>query len=541
MTGTPPIIHPAALPGPKEFPLIEVELSAAEITIEPGGTAQLTITVHNRQEHDDHVSLEIEGIDVEWYALPVPTLNIPANTSQSARALFKIARASSSHAGTYPFLVRAKGMESGDSGVQQATLVITPFSSLQLELNPKRITSTVLHRTNVVDVTVTNLGNREETLDLYASDPEDACAYDFETDRVTVKPGHAESTPLQIEPVTRPVIGSNRLYGFTVTARSVLDSYVSGSAHGQLERRPFLSALMAAVLLLLIVGASVLALLQPRPVALNSFTANPMSVIEGQPVTLAWNASNFAEGYILPDNVPIRSAAGTISVTPTATTTYKLVVKGGGKQAEKEVTILVEPKKAPPRARITALDASAKKVHQGETVTLSWKGDGAVSMVLNPLGISIDPKLQTSQQVTPDTTTTYELRAKGADGDVVTKSVKVEVVPPGTSIAEINGFKAKPDKILPGEKVTLSWSVSNAASAEIDNGVGSVQKSGNFAVTPTVTTIYTLRAIDNKGNVTTKSVTVTVMPPEQPEGGTDPNTSPAGGPTPPGGGGGNLH
>jgi hypothetical protein len=518
--------------------LIEVELSAAEIAIDPGGTAQLTITVHNRQEHDDHVSLEIEGIDVEWYALPVPTLNIPANASQSARVLFKIARASSSHAGTYPFLVRAKGMESGESGIQQATLVIKPFSSLQLELNPKRITSSLAHRANVVGVTVSNLGNQEEALDLYANDPEDACAYEFQTDRLTVKPGHTDTVPLRVEPVARPVIGGNRLYGFTVTARSVQDSYVSASAHGQLERRPVFSALMAAVVLLLIVGAGVLALLQPHPVVLNSFTANPKAVVEGQPVTLSWNAANVSEGYILPDNIPVKSAVGNVSVTPTATTTYKLVVRGGGKTATSpDLTVRVEPKPAAPRARIATFEASAKKVHQGETVTLSWKADDAVNMVLNPLGTPIDPKLQTSQQVMPDTTTTYELRAKGAGGDVVTKSVKVVVVPPGTSIAEINGFKARPDKVLPGEKVTLSWSVSNAASVEIDNGVGSVQKSGNVPVSPTVTTIYTLRAIDNKGNVTTKTVTVTVLPPEQPENGTEPVTSPAGGPlSPPTGG-----
>jgi uncharacterized membrane protein len=112
--------------------LIQVELSAAEITIEPGSTAQLTVTATNRGADADHVFLEIEGIDVEWYALPVPSLTLAPETSQTARILFKVARSSSSTAGTYPFVVRVRSMETGDSGVQPATLVVKPFSALRL-------------------------------------------------------------------------------------------------------------------------------------------------------------------------------------------------------------------------------------------------------------------------------------------------------------------------------------------------------------------------------------------------------------------------
>ncbi len=46
--------------------MIQVDLSAAEVPVEPGGTAQLTVTISNKQSNDDHVFLEIEGIDVEW-------------------------------------------------------------------------------------------------------------------------------------------------------------------------------------------------------------------------------------------------------------------------------------------------------------------------------------------------------------------------------------------------------------------------------------------------------------------------------------------
>src|SRR5688500_6216561 len=140
-----------------------VDLSPAEIEIEPGGTAQLTITITNRQDHDDRVCIELEGVDVEWYALPVPAVNVAAGESQTARALFKIARSSASPAGTYPFVVRAKAMESGEAGIGQASLVIAPYSALQVELIPKRASSTFFSRTAPFTVNVSNLGNRERS------------------------------------------------------------------------------------------------------------------------------------------------------------------------------------------------------------------------------------------------------------------------------------------------------------------------------------------------------------------------------------------
>jgi hypothetical protein len=116
----------------------------------------------------------------------------------------------------------------------------------------------------------------------------------------------------------------------------------------------------------------------------------------------------------------------------------------------------------------------------------------------------------------------------------------VEVVPVTQSIALIGAFRAKPEKVVAGQKASLSWSVENAVSIEIDNGVGAnLKPKGKVEVTPQNTTIYTLRATDNKGNITSKTVTLTVTPPEPPPvnpdstGGTGGDTTkpPAGGTT----------
>jgi uncharacterized repeat protein (TIGR02543 family) len=79
--------------------------------------------------------------------------------------------------------------------------------------------------------------------------------------------------------------------------------------------------------------------------------------------------------------------------------------------------------------------------------------------------------------------------------------------PPTTPL--INSFSADPSTITEGESSTLSWSVTDAASVTIDNGVGTVALSGTTAVNPTTTTTYTLTVTNTAGSVTaTTMVTV---------------------------------
>src|SRR3989344_2690560 len=74
----------------------------------------------------------------------------------------------------------------------------------------------------------------------------------------------------------------------------------------------------------------------------------------------------------------------------------------------------------------------------------------------------------------------------------------------------ISAFAASPSVITVGQSSVLSWTVSNASSTSIDNGVGVVTGSTK-SVTPSVTTTYRLSATNPSGT-TTASATVTVGP-----------------------------
>ncbi len=80
---------------------------------------------------------------------------------------------------------------------------------------------------------------------------------------------------------------------------------------------------------------------------------------------------------------------------------------------------------------------------------------------------------------------------------------------PSSPDVSIGSFIADPTSIVGGQPSALSWTVSDATSVSIDNGIGTVSASDNRDVTPMVTTTYTLTA-QGQGGPVTAQVTVTV-------------------------------
>jgi len=72
-------------------------------------------------------------------------------------------------------------------------------------------------------------------------------------------------------------------------------------------------------------------------------------------------------------------------------------------------------------------------------------------------------------------------------------------------------ISADPETIQAGESSTLTWSSTNADSAVIDQGVGTVATNGSVTVSPTETTTYTI-SVTGPGGTATADVTVNISP-----------------------------
>lgn len=98
--------------------------------------------------------------------------------------------------------------------------------------------------------------------------------------------------------------------------------------------------------------------------------------------------------------------------------------------------------------------------------------------------------------------------------------------PPKPAAPTVEFFRAEPSSIQAGQSSTLRWSVKGADSVTIDNGIGTVQSSGQRQVYPNQTTTYALQASGPGGSANgTARVSVTQPPPPPPQAPAPPKLS----------------
>jgi len=162
------------------------------------------------------------------------------------------------------------------------------------------------------------------------------------------------------------------------------------------------------------------------------------------------------------------------------------------------LTIEVIEDAAPPTVNLSAAPTT---ILTGESTTLSWSSITADSCIIEP---GIGPvEVSGAIAVSPTETTTYTITATGPGGSATSAATVTVIYPPTVSIT------AAPDSIMFGESTTLTWVSTDAYSASIDNGAGSVPVSGSKTLSPAVTTTYTI-TVSGSGGTSTAAVTVVV-------------------------------
>ncbi len=235
------------------------------------------------------------------------------------------------------------------------------------------------------------------------------------------------------------------------------------------------------------------------PVLTATISANAKTITVGEPLILTWDSTHADTCEIQPGIGEI-STNGSITVYPTETTTYTLTASGLGDTTISRVTVTVNQ----PEPTVT-ISADPKSIHVGESTTLTWTSTNATQVTIdNGIG---DVPLNGSMEVSPTSSTTYTITAIGPGG-TDTSAITVNVMPPVPSVS----ITASPETIVAGQTSTLSWSSTNAETASIDNGIGSVDVNGSISVSPTQDTTYTI-TVNGPGGSDSASVTIKVTYP----------------------------
>ena len=220
---------------------------------------------------------------------------------------------------------------------------------------------------------------------------------------------------------------------------------------------------------------------------------NTASVASPQPdMTFAWSITN---GTITSASTgtSVTFTAGTSgTVTLRCTATNSLSVASTAGTATSAIV---------PYATISIISATPEQVASGGAATLSCAYSGGTGAFDHGVGAVLSGG---TAVVHPAVTTTYTLTVTNPAGDPTTDTVRVTV----PVLPRISAFKTASATITAGQGTLLSFSFTGDGA--IDHGVGSVTSGNQIAVTPTVTTTYTLTATNFVGATVTAAVTVTV-------------------------------
>jgi hypothetical protein len=499
-----------------------VRIASDLVSVEAGATVPLGIEIANRSDDSDRFEMEIEGLDPDWTAVPVPTFSADPRDIQTEKIFFKPPRVSESLSGTYPFVVKVRSLNSGEQRTAQGVLEIKPYHHLTMEISPKKGVISPFKKSNAFRATIMNLGNAEHTLQFVASDPEDALAYEFEEEQVKIGPGQTKTVQIVAKPSESHPFAGTRLHGFSVSARSIEVPSVVCSSQAQLEERPALSpSVLILGLTFLIVFAGWYALI-PKPPRIDSLTIQPASPLVGQEVTIEWTSSGATSAKLTVGNQVFDGLKAAGSLKYLAANAGPLAVAAQAIRDNKVSqvatrTVLVGTPEPIPDPVIERFEISPRQAEIGDPLVVRYKlGAGVTSAKLEPTGDALDPALE-QLRITADITgaVTYRIVAQNSAGKTASKSVTVNVVE--GSDASIVYFRVEP-KELPAEGglVTVSWQFANAERKVLNVGaeefvLEEVTGSRDFILSAAAD--FKLTGYDSKGRTVSKTVRVTLRQP----------------------------
>jgi hypothetical protein len=520
--------------------MVTLTLLKDHYRVEPGRDVAVSLSVANRGTTPDRFEVEVQGLDRDWVALPFPTFTLAPGEERTQKVLIKPPRSAESKAGTYPFVIKARSLETGQGSEVQAVLEVEPFRMISAEIEPRRASAGFFRKEANFTVRLFNLGNTDENVQLFASDPDDDCAYTFDTDRIHLAPGQQAEVKLTAQPSRIPWVGSTQLFGFTVSARSLDDPRTVCSAQGQLERYALLSPPNLLIGIVLVILGMVWYLMRPQLPTVNYLEANPTTVRDGGSVEIRWSFNHvesvtlYQEGELVASDLPPEGSRSFTLNYPSSgegeakeqTVTFLIEAKGRwvNKTLQRELKVTVTPPL--PLPEILEFSVTPKSVGVGQPVTIIYRVRNAAEVLLEPLQLTLDPSAERyllPEGYRPEVpgTLTFRLIARNADKkEVRSRPVTISVVE--QSQARIIVFRAlyqgkelgENDAVPPDSRITLEWDLRNAERAEIEPGIGAVDPSkGMWDVFPRETTKFTLRVYDSRGVPTQKTITIKVEAP----------------------------
>ncbi|AKB81519.1 Chitin binding protein [Methanosarcina barkeri 3] len=231
-----------------------------------------------------------------------------------------------------------------------------------------------------------------------------------------------------------------------------------------------------------------------EPLLISSFDASPDTIKPGESAILNWHVSGVSNVTIEPD-IGVVEPTGTLSVSPTGTTTYKLTASSGEKEDASYCTVAVEENAASSEnVSASNLPSTEESLTSQESSSIKENPTSEDNQASNDNEASKDNQASNDNEASKDNQASQESQTSQNDSALQENQTSKESLP------SINSFNANPDTIEEGKSSKLVWRVSGASKVSIKPGIGTVGLTGSQSISPSKTMTYTLTATNEFGS-----------------------------------------
>jgi FHA domain len=186
-------------------------IKESQLTVEPGSSVPLELTIRNQGEAVEHYRISLAGLQEAWVKnLPREPLQCMPGEEQTLTLHIQPPRSPQSRAGHYPLALHAASQgKTGEVVSTYSNLTIAPFRQFSSQMHPERIQTGRPSR-----VRVANQGNLPELFQINWRDPADELS--FEPPEASLKVEEGRASELEFRGRLRQVrwIGGEKSHRF---------------------------------------------------------------------------------------------------------------------------------------------------------------------------------------------------------------------------------------------------------------------------------------------------------------------------------------
>jgi hypothetical protein len=228
-------------------------LPVRDVRVDPGATTTATMLVRNTGQVVDQFTIDVVGNSAEWTKVEPRVVNLLPGADVEVTVTFAPAKSPLVPAGVVPFGLRVVSREDPPgSTVAEGTIDVAPFDDVQVELVPRQSRGS---RKGKHQVAVDNNGNQPTTVEVTATDEEEALNFKMDHRLATLEPGAGAFIRLVAKPEKRFLKGADRQHPFVVTV--VPSNTAPVATRGTMSQKQLLPAWLIPAIAILAVLAIV--------------------------------------------------------------------------------------------------------------------------------------------------------------------------------------------------------------------------------------------------------------------------------------------